>query len=230
MRRVLGVVRRLGARLTRPIRQRALWTGPPSETMQEAFTRIYETRAWGPSASASGPGSGIERTAVLRDGLARLVRELAVNVLLDAGCGDFHWMKNVELGSARYIGVDIVPDLIARNVQLYATTTCTFQLGDITRDPIPPADLIFCRDCLVHLPLADAARALDHFASSGARYLLATTFTTREENHEVALGDWRPLNLQRRPFQLSKPLGELDDRSPGRGDYADKRLALWRLR
>jgi hypothetical protein len=90
--------------------------------------------------------------------------------------------------------------------------------------------LIFCRDCLVHLPLRDVARALENFRRSGAEYLLTTTFTTREVNPEIALGGWRPLNLRREPFDLPEPVREIDERCPpDRGDYADKRLALWSL-
>jgi SAM-dependent methyltransferase len=225
---VLGIVRHLRARWTRSFRARDARTATPSETMQEVFTRIYETRAWGPATSASGPGSDIERTAILRGDLSRMVRRLAVDIVLDVGCGDFHWMSQVQLGSARYIGIDIVPELIATNTRQYATTARAFQLGDITQPGLPRADLILCRDCLVHLPLANVAHALANFARSGAQYLLATTFTACQENSEIALGDWRPLNLQRSPFDLPEPLEELDDRPPGRAD-ADKRLGLWRL-
>ena len=36
-------------------------------------------------------------------------------------------------------------------------------LADITRDPLPRADAILCRDCLVHLSFANIAAAVDQF-------------------------------------------------------------------
>lgn len=48
-----------------------------------------------------------------------LLQELDVETLLDAACGDFNWMSHVELGPVSQIGVDVVPDLIDRNLRLY---------------------------------------------------------------------------------------------------------------
>jgi hypothetical protein len=75
----------------------------------------------------------------------------------------------------------------------------------------------------------DAVRAIENFARSGTRYLLATSFTAREVNLDIALGDRRPLNLRLSPFDL-QPVLEIDERCPpDREDYLDKRLGLWRL-
>jgi SAM-dependent methyltransferase len=199
--------------------------------MREAFSAIYRGAGWGASESVSGPGSGIARTALIRQDLDALIRELGAESMLDAGCGDFHWMKEASLPTVcRYIGVDVVPELILRNRTRYERPGRGFLAADITRDRLPRADLILCRDCLVHLPLADVRRALVNFRRSGAGYLLATTFITRMENPEITLGWWRPLNLERAPFGLPEPIRLIDERCPpDRVEYADKRLALWRL-
>jgi SAM-dependent methyltransferase len=198
--------------------------------MRETFASIHRTNGWGGTESVSGPGSGIERTALLRQDLSRLVSELRIDTFLDAGCGDFFWMRETNLRVRWYSGLDVVPEIIDRNRRLHSSATRDFQVRDITTDPLPRADLIFCRDCLVHLPLRDVRRALDNFARSGATYLLTTTFVSRTANPEIPLGDWRPLNLQQAPFDWPPPLREIDERCPpDRGDYADKRLGLWRL-
>ena len=221
---------RFAARRYRRTGSRAALGDAERERMREVFAHIHRTNGWGGSESASGPGSGIERTALLRDDLSRLVKELGIDTFLDAGCGDFHWMKEADFSVQRYIGVDVVPEIIARNQRLYSDATLEFRVGDITRDRLPRADLIFCRDCLVHLPLRGVFRALENFARSGATFLLTTTFTAREANPEIPLGGWRPLNLRRAPFNLPEPVRELDERCPlDRGNYTDKRLALWRL-
>ncbi|MGZ8691233.1 MAG: hypothetical protein ACXWZY_04140 [Gaiellaceae bacterium] len=45
---------------------------------RRVFSRIYADRAWGDAESASGPGSGLERTASLRRELPHLLAELGV--------------------------------------------------------------------------------------------------------------------------------------------------------
>ena len=67
--------------------------------------------------------------------------------------------------------------------------------GDITRDALPRADVILCRDCLVHFSFKDIFAAIDNFKKSQSRYLLATTFIAFSENLDVATGEWRRLNM-----------------------------------
>ena len=60
-------------------------------------------------------------------------------------------MQKVKLGNVKYIGVDIVPDIIKDNEQ-YENKNRSFSQLDITRNELPLADLILVRDCLVHFP------------------------------------------------------------------------------
>ena len=110
------------------------------------FTRIHVQREWGDGESASGPGSGVARTAGIREALPALLRELGVDVLVDAGCGDFHWLRLVDLPVRNYVGVDVVLDLIEGLSARCSRPGRTFVCADITRDKLPPADLILCRE------------------------------------------------------------------------------------
>lgn len=194
------------------------------------FTRIYRRNAWGSAESVSGPGSTRERGADFRDDLAALLREIDARVLLDAPCGDFNWMEEVAGGVERYVGVDVVPELIAANSERHGGGNRTFLCLDMTRDPLPKADVVLCRDCLVHFSTADVWRAVRAFRESGSRYLLATTFVGRTENPEIRTGSWRPMNLQAPPFNFPPPLALVDERCLHTGGiYRDKRLGLWEL-
>jgi hypothetical protein len=160
-----------------------------------------------------------------------MLDDLGIATLLDAPCGDASWIGALGLRQ-HYIGVDIVPALIAELAQRAATGAIAgeFHLADITADPLPAADAILCRDCLVHLSFANIAQALRNFARSGARYLIATTFTGWQENRDIEDGDWRPLNLQARPFGFPAALALLDEHcAEAEGGYADKCLGVWRL-
>jgi SAM-dependent methyltransferase len=198
--------------------------------MRSAFTRHYVHKDWGSEESVSGPGSTLERTTAIRQKLPPLFAQLGVRSVLDAGCGDFNWFRTLEVPLDLYVGTDVVRELIAENRQRYGSPARRFEMLDITRDRLPRVDLIFCRDCLVHLKNAQVLAALRNFRRSGSRYLLATTFTGRTANEDTPLGGWRPMNLQLSPFDLPSPVQVIsEERTVEDGRYADKSLGLWDL-
>jgi len=203
----------------------------PGQSAKQKFSDIYRHNVFGGVESRSGGGSSLEQTAAIRAAIPALLRELGVKTMIDAPCGDFFWMQHTELGVDRYIGIDIVEELIARDQQQFGSGSRQFLCLNIIDDMVPPADLIFSRDCLVHLNFDQATKALRNFQRSGAKYLLTTTFTDRAHNVDLVGNDiWRTLNLERAPFNLPKPLRLINERcTEGDGGYADKSLGLWAL-
>lgn len=198
--------------------------------MEDIFRRAYRDRIWGDPESVSGPGSGLVRTEAFRDDIPLLLSDLGAGSLLDAGCGDFNWMKAIELPVARYFGMDIVPELIDRNRQDYGNGQRIFLLGNLARDDLPQVDVIMCRDCLVHFSWQDVWAALRNFKRSRSRYLLTTTFVEFPANADIETGGWRQINFEREPFGFPPPERAIDEKCLHSGGiYADKRLALWRL-
>jgi SAM-dependent methyltransferase len=194
-----------------------------SPSLERVFSRIHRRNLWGANETVSGEGSTLARTKALRAELPRLLREIGAKSLLDASCGDFNWMRQIDLSGIDYTGVDIVAAIIQRNQKLYGSPYISFAVADITRDPLPRADAILCRDALDHLSLRRARRAIANFKSSGAQYLLATTHPAAE-NIDIRNGHWRPLDLTKPPFGLSVPVKTIVE-NPVRG----KHLGLWRL-
>ncbi|MES1149549.1 MAG: class I SAM-dependent methyltransferase, partial [Bradyrhizobium guangdongense] len=167
----------------------------------------------------------------IREALPALLQKLGARSLLDAPCGDAGWIATCKL-DVDYIGADIVPSLIETNRRRAANGEVAgrFVLSDITSDPLPRADLILCRDCLVHLSFQNIARAVTRFRDSGARHLLVTTFPGWETNDDCEDGDWRALNFERAPFNWPAPLELINERcDEGGGGWSDKSLGLWRL-
>jgi SAM-dependent methyltransferase len=189
------------------------------------FSRIYEKNLWRDQESRSGRGSTLARTVVIRAALPALLEGVGAQSLLDAACGDFNWMARVDLGGVRYVGVDVVTDLIERNRRLYGGEGREFLLADLTRDPLPTVDLILFRDCLVHHSFADALAAVRNFRRSGSRYLLATTHPTVRRNIDIQTGSWRPLNLRLPPFGFPPPARLLTEEGE-----SGKCLGLWDLK
>jgi 2-polyprenyl-3-methyl-5-hydroxy-6-metoxy-1,4-benzoquinol methylase len=142
---------------------------------QRTFTQIYRNNLWGSEESVSGTGSTLELSASLSVELPGILTELKAKALLDAGCGDFNWLRSVGLGGVKYIGIDVVEELIERNTKLYGSAERSFMVADITRDRLPSADVVLCRHCLIHLPNRQIKLALRNLAATGAAYLLATS-------------------------------------------------------
>jgi len=196
--------------------------------LRERFELIYRTNLW-TATSRSGLGSELAATAAVRAALPSLVETIGARTLLDVPCGDFNWLGTVPL-DVDYTGVDIVPALVEENTRRFGGPRRRFMVADLTIDPLPAADLVLCRDCLVHLSFANIRRALENLRRSGSRHLLTTTFLEHEVNADIEDGDWRMLNLQRAPFNLPEPeLTVLEACTEGDGAYADKALGLWRI-
>jgi SAM-dependent methyltransferase len=194
------------------------------------FSRIFQRNAWRNAESRSGGGSSLVATGPIRTALPGLLRRYGVRSVVDAPCGDVRWMATLLPEIEDYTGVEIVPELVARNQQRYGSSRVRFVHGDISIDPPPAADLVVCRDCLVHLSTPLAMRALQTLARTGGRYLLTTTFPGTSVNRDVLTGAWRPVNLERAPFHLGPPLASIAEYPAGSEDpFADKALALWAL-
>lgn len=201
-----------------------LYAPRPTEC-QRIFAGFFDERAWGHGESISGPGSSLDATRVIRAVLPDVLRQRGVSSLLDAPCGDHHWMGRVDLGQITYIGADVVPQLIERNRQTYPHRR--FERLDITTDPLPSCDAVLVRDCLVHLPVKLIGQALRNIVRSGAKWLIATTFPGRP-NRDIPIGHWHPLDLCGKPFGLPEPEELINENChEGEGQFADKSLGVW---
>lgn len=199
-----------------------------AQDRQSTFRQAYQSNHWG-SASRSGPGSSAAQTMTVAEALPALCRRLGVTRLLDLPCGDFSWMSTVSLDGIEYIGADIVTELVDANQSRFGNTSRRFLELDLVASPLPSADLLMCRDCLVHLSHADVRAALANIARSDIGWVLTTTFPDEPANVDITTGDWRPINLVLPPFNLPAPVELLNERcSEQGGAFADKSLALWR--
>jgi len=198
---------------------------------QQIFSRMYERNSWANPESVSGDGSDLTQTRIVRTELVKLVRSLGIRTMLDAPSGDYYWMHTVELKLRRYVGADIVPDMIRANQERYGSQSVSFETLDVTRDPLPEVDLVLCRDCLVHLPLQPALDALRNFKRSGSKYLLTTTYPGRPKTNKqlIITGNWRPLDLTLPPFSLPAPIRLINEGCTEADDFKEKSLGLWEL-
>lgn len=196
--------------------------------LKSIFKEIYDKNVWGSSESVSGSGSSIKETRVIADILPDLFKEFEITSILDIPCGDFNWMKTVDLANIKYIGCDILEEIISLNKK-YEKENVSFKCLDITKDVLPSSDLILVRDCFVHFSYNDIDRAIKNINKSKFKYMLTTSFSGRRYNSDIRTGGWRPLNLMSSPFNMSVIKIITENCPQENGAFSDKSLILIKL-
>jgi hypothetical protein len=195
--------------------------------MAAVFAEHYRESGWGSTESRSGQGSTFHSSQVVREALPQLIEELKIRSLLDIPCGDFNWMKFLDVPIV-YMGADIVGEIVDNNLRNYGSPIRSFSKLDLTTDSLPRADLILCRDCLIHFSFRHIHRAVANIKRSEAKYLLTTTHPFLERNRDIVTGEWRRLNLEIAPFFFPKPLMLINEKCSDSYGH-DKHLGLWRI-
>jgi len=193
---------------------------------RQVFGYVYDQGVWlnGRSEGArSGLGSELDATRVLRERLSTMLRPLGATEFIDIGCGEFTWMQHVDLGDVRYIGVDIVQSVIDFDRQRFGSGNRSFHCLDAVSEPLPRADVALCREVLFHLSFTDGRSLLANVRRAGIRHLIATTDRGTAFNADITTGDFRVINLQRRPYRFPVAEGWIPDDSVATG----RGLGLW---
>ena len=193
---------------------------------------------WSDADSVSGPGSNLFQTRLIRKAIPELLEKYSVSSMLDAPCGDMFWMKTLlpvftEM-KIQYQGADIVAGLIEKHRADFQLFNTVFHISDLTKGPIPKVDLIFTRDCFIHLSYYNIYLILLNYQRSGARYLLTNTYTkASRKNHNVD-GFYlygRMLNMEKFPFYFGKPIELIvEGCTEKEGMFDDKSLGLWEIK
>jgi glycosyltransferase involved in cell wall biosynthesis len=205
------------------------WLSPFSrESVKDVFTQADKSEIGDYPESRSSEGSIMAAAKILREHLPRLVRRFKIEKCLALPCGDYNWMKDVELGLKQYIGGDIFREYADSNAPQSGNSNTNLLQLDLIRHSLPKADMILCRDYLIHLSFDDIDTMLKNLHRSGIKYLLTSTYPDQAFNHDIATGQFRPVNLQAKPFNFSDPLWIVNEESTDtEGGFADKSLALW---
>jgi len=157
--------------------------------------------------SVSGHGSSLENTKEIREALPGIFERFCIKIFTDVPCGDWNWMKEVDLSRVDYLGLDVIPAQIRDNRKQFPGVR--FQVSNLTTDVPRRSDLILCRDLLFHLSNDLALQCLKNLKASGSKWLLTTTFPSLPGNRDLSLSvnvGWRQVNLCRPPFNLPEPV------------------------
>lgn len=168
--------------------------------MNNVFVKIYKRNKW---KYGSGEGSLVIHTNGYVTFLENFMQEHQVRSVVDMGCGDWQFSRNIHWGNARYHGFDVVPSVIEENTRNFSSDTIEFQLYSGNPAELPSADLLIVKDVLQHLP----NRTIFQFIAvlSRFKYTLITNCVNprgRTRNRNVWTGGFRYLDLRLPPFNL----------------------------
>ncbi len=192
------------------------------------FDFIYKNKVWSggrEGESASGHGSSALATQRVSNELPKLLDLIGAESFLDLGCGDYFWMRNVNLRQF-YIGADIVASVIEENRNQYEDDRRKFTVLNGCSDPLPDVDAILCREVIFHLSFRDAKSLLRNIKRSKAKHFICTTDPATAVNTDVPSGAWRDVNVEIRPYSLGTPMMTIDDPVPGNSARV---LGVWQV-
>lgn len=177
--------------------------------MREDIRAAFETIDWSngrKEVPRSGNGSTMAATDAIRSALPRIFKDYNVQTFLDAPCGDWFWMRHVDLSEITYIGADISTQLVSEHKKNLEDSTKTFIHLDVTSDVLPQVDMMMCRDCLFHLQFKFRWAFYQNFVTSKIPYLLSTINHNSQNIDVKRNGGWQPYNPMLAPFFLPAPL------------------------
>jgi SAM-dependent methyltransferase len=137
-------------------RMRRAWRKNAKRSVGEVFSNVYAKAEWGGQRGEfhSGPGSDDSSTESYSAAVSDFVQHEGVGQIVDLGCGDFRVggrLLSAFGNSTRYVGVDVVEELIARNQQEFGSDLVSFQCLDVATGPLPEGDLCLVRQVFQHL-------------------------------------------------------------------------------
>lgn len=140
-------------KLYQKIRIACLRRANRARTVKDVFTRIYMRNIWGgkPRQYHSGDGSTKNHAFLYANAVKTFIKERRITNVVDLGCGDFVVGSKLQMDKLKYIGVDIVDDLIKQNQEKHGTVDIEFQCLDIISDELPNAELCLVRQVFQHL-------------------------------------------------------------------------------
>jgi SAM-dependent methyltransferase len=234
-------LRLLSRRIKRSLRERR----EARMSCEQVFTNIYRNGDWGggrgevAEAFYSGPGSSAEAAKPYIDAVLAFITAERITSVIDIGCGDFRVGHAIAASGVRYLGVDIVAPLIARNERLFASSQIRFMTGNVIEDDLPDAELCLLREVFQHLSNQQITHALTHLRKYP--FVVVTDYQpppdreftpNRDKPHgrDIRLFNNSALALDKPPFALANVELFLDVASPIRVLRENERIRSFLIR
>ncbi|MHA4894991.1 class I SAM-dependent methyltransferase [Pedobacter sp. PWIIR3] len=135
------------------------------------FTDVYKNNLWGGSKGEfySGTGSHNSHISIYTDAIANYIKDNQLETIVEIGCGDFNVSSKILTlldqsdFNYRYVGYDVVKNLIVRNNKLYSSPKIKFIFKDSSSGNLEHADLLIIRQVLQHLNNKSIKKIINKF-------------------------------------------------------------------
>jgi SAM-dependent methyltransferase len=134
------------------------------KTVAETFSEIYEQNIWGGAKGEfySGDGSTERYSEIYAEQIQKFFADNRIKTVVDLGCGDFRVASKFVTPDFNYVGVDVVPKLIAHLNETKGGANVEFRCLNIIEDKLPTGDACLIREVLQHLSNAEISKVLDN--------------------------------------------------------------------
>lgn len=170
---------------------------------RDVFGKIYATDHW---RGGSGEGSTEDASAPYRQIVQRLLASTEVRNVVEIGCGDWQVGSLQDWSGVSYLGLDVVPDVVANNQRRYEGPNVQFASLDAFSSQMPSGDLLLVKDVLQHWPNDAIRNFLTSVVPEYPFALIANDIGSSHwhggVNSDIELGAWRPVDLEVPPFDL----------------------------
>lgn len=149
---------------------------------KDAMAQVYAQKMWGGAEHDFYSGEGSHAEEIVQpyvSAISEFLNSFSPSIsVCDLGCGDFNVGRQLVSHASHYTAVDIVPELVERNKQLYQAENLSFQCLDIAIDELPSADCALLRQVLQHLSNAEIQNIVQKL--SAFKYLIVTEHLPEE--------------------------------------------------
>lgn len=143
---------------------------------KDAMQQVYDLHLWGGKDFDFYSGDGSHNIKIIEPYLHSVSTFLKSHnnslTVCDLGCGDFNIGKQLINYTKRYIGIDIVENLIERNKTLFKAENLEFHCLNIVEDELPKTDCVILRQVLQHLSNTEIQKIIKKL--SHYKYLILT--------------------------------------------------------
>ena len=182
----------------------------------DVFDQIYNENVWG-DGKGSGIGSDPQAVRPYTAFLQQFLEENQIKSIVDLGCGDWQFSRELNLKGIHYHGIDVAKSVIELNQNLYSSSTIEFSVLSSYRD-LPQADLLICKDMLMHLGRSEVQAIIRDafpkyanvlitsdvhpYSKVGEAYLKARGKWEDMFNEDILTGQMTPFDIRMSPYNL----------------------------
>jgi 2-polyprenyl-3-methyl-5-hydroxy-6-metoxy-1,4-benzoquinol methylase len=162
----------------------------------EYFTDIYNRNLW---FTGSGGGSTPSATVSYRYYVENFIKDKNIKTVVDFGCGDWQFSKEMNWDNIEYAGYDCVKGIIDCNTENYSKQNIKFNFIENLDDFFIKGDLLLIKDVFQHWDNDEVVYFLTNIKSN-FKFVLITNSCKQTEDNQIGLND-RSLSAKYNPLK-----------------------------